>query len=92
MGCSSSHVLDSFAEENLQLHLELMFELYGKPTEQVSAWYARRGVRVRDGCVLIIIFSVCFFSGGMTCRATRRLTVVGVSGWIHGWTPLYNRR
>lgn len=36
MGCSSSHVLDSFAEENLQLHLELMFELYGKPTEQVG--------------------------------------------------------
>jgi len=36
MGCSSSHVLDAFAEENLQLHLELMFELYGKPTEQVG--------------------------------------------------------
>lgn len=37
MGCGSSqHALDAYAEENLTLHLDLMYELYGKPTEQVG--------------------------------------------------------
>ncbi len=35
MGCAGSHALDASAEDNLHMHLDLMFELYGKPTEQV---------------------------------------------------------
>jgi hypothetical protein len=62
MGCGSSqHALDAYAEENLNLHLDLMYELYGKPTEQVggSAGAGRASGEKSGG--IAPIMPPCFF-------------------------------
>ena len=48
MGCSASHDVDDLAERNLQAYLEILFDAYGKPTEQVGYTDGHYCVTVND--------------------------------------------